>query len=1128
MADDGWIDVAQKPADDGWVNVGSQQQPPAEQPSSFNPIDEGYWSSAGRDMVNTTSTGGIMAAFGQGFREASGPEPLGLSPESVKALSKLGIFAPEGQKEFQNPFQAFNEGIILPAAAVLDGAIRTFNGTYRGLQAAGIAAGLPNDIVSLPDAFAGSPGALGEIRVRPGLPEATMRVIEEGPPPGMKPSNGLKLTEAPEGGVYTPDQFKPGERYFKALDADGNVAAEMLVKIEGKTARIEDILNPNAPREEGIGTVGTSDMLGLLKQFREKNPEVTEITGNRVSGAREGGGYDLEAKNEIAITLPAAKDLGVIGPDRLPISEGTPAEAAQRTVAANAKPGEKVTQEVGGEPNPWRERFDQFVGKIKTGDDVKQLITDAADQNGEFQAARAGEIPLKQFGDITEAAGVDPGTVDRSGVGRLLRNDNMVRNAMQGMLSATEQVKAAARDVKADPSEANLMKLQEAMLRRDTWVEQVVGHRAEWGRTGNVFQEFLVRSKEEGGFTQFLKDQDRSPEGLKKLADAIDNLDPAQAAKLLSDANKPTFWDKFKWYWVNALISGPVTHAKYIVANAAFGAYEAAITTPVAGAIGAVRRGVFGGNEGVFVGEAAAKTWGLIAGVPDALKAAVEAGRTGLQTPLPGELAQGIVPKRNQNVAYQQRPIPGALGAVIGVPSKGASAIHSFFNFLGYRASIEAQAYRAAAKEGLSPLNDAFWQRREGMAARPTEEMMNAAIEDGYRLTYISELGDTGRKLSAFVNSTKAGQLIMPFTHIPLNILKRAVEGTPAAWLDKETREAMAGKHGAAKQDMAIARMVTGAAVGGWAVNQVLNERMTGFGPTDPKERAEWMAAGHQPYSIRIGDEWLSFNRFGSLGTMLGLYANLAEVIPHMKPDSEELTKAIGMTVHSTGRLMEDEVGMQGLSNLMQAIDQPDRSGSRYVANFTGSLLPYSSLLRQVASSMDPSMREAKTVVDGLRYYIPVARQGLLPKRDWSGTPIANAGYGGDLPVPGLSSIIQHRSAVADPVALEFQALDIKPAPPQDRIKGVKLPPQLYDIYQSTAGPFTRTALEHYVNTPGWHDLPIGVRADIFRSTIRATREAAGAAMQMRYPQLIQQGVEDRVNRINGGKPGKLQDVSAP
>jgi hypothetical protein len=323
--------------------------------------------------------------------------------------------------------------------------------------------------------------------------------------------------------------------------------------------------------------------------------------------------------------------------------------------------------------------------------------------------------------------------------------------------------------------------------------------------------------------------------------------------------------------------------------------------------------------------------------------------------------------------------------------------------------------------------------------------------------------------------------------------------------------------------------MISGGAVGAWAVNQVLNQRMTGYGPTDPKERAQWMATGHQPYSIRIGDEWYSFNRFGSLGTMLGLYSNLAEVIPHLKPDAEELTKAVGMAVHSTGRLMEDEVGMQGLAGLMDAINDPDKKGTRFIASFTGSLLPYSSALRQTASAADPYMRETKSFIDGLRYYIPNQRQGLLPKRDWSGMPVANAGYGGDVPnAPGLSAVIQHRDARPDPVALEMQALDIHPAAPQDRIKGVKLPPQLYDTYQSTAGPYTRTALESMVNAPGWHDMPMSVRQEVFKSIIRSTREAAGAAMQMRYPQLIQQGVQDRIAKINGDKPGKLRDAANP
>jgi hypothetical protein len=1173
------------------------------------------WSTAAKPMINSTGVGSIMSAFGQGFGEAWGPERLGLSRESTQWLSEKGIFAPKGQTHYENPFQAFNEGVMVNVATALDVGVRTASGLFRGGQAATMEAlggsQLGRDIAAIPEAFMGSPGGLGKVEFRSGLGKDVRAGIPTEPvaegEPGLRrviidhPAE-VEAAPAAEAGVGMLD---PGEKIDRAAIKIGDKIYTGYNHTDALDRASKDM--KITPEEFTLQLEG-HDNVGLDGFVTTDGRYLTRLEAYAIQDA-------IEAK--AAETITQAKDLGVIGPERPPITDGTPKEVAERvtTMAAEGPKGEKVTQELPDQPNPWRERFEQFVGKVNTADDAKQLIRDAADQNGEFQAAREGKIPLKQsdagplgkmsdadfgaissvavdtrYGDtharlaltpeeiktaqahgikiedngvlpneemqrilderdrrnaaykpssntagpvpphqleaLTQAAGVDASTVSADGIGRLLQNDNQVRNAMQGMLTATENVRNAARDVKADPSEANLMKLQEAMLRRDTWVEQVVGHRAEWGRTGNVFQEFLQKSKEEGGFTQFLKDQDRSPEGLRKIADALGDMDGTQAARFLSESNKPTFWDKFRFYWINALISGPVTHAKYIVANGAFSAYESAVVTPVAGVVGAVRRGMLGDVEGVYVGEAAARIWGLIAGVPDAMKAAVSAAKTGLQTPLPGELAQSIIPKQNKNVTFQQRPIPGTWGAIIGAPSRGASAIHSFFNFLGYRASIEAQAYRAAAADGLKLSDDAFWQRRAAAADAPSLDMMNSAIEEGYRLTYISELGKTGKALSSFVHSTKVGTLIMPFTHIPMNILKRAVEGTPAAFLDTETRAALKGEAGAAKQDMAIARMVVGSAVGVWAVNQVLNERMTGFGPTEPKERAQWIATGHQPYSIRIGDYWYSFNRFGSLGTMLGLYSNIAEVIPHLKPDAEELTKAIGMTVHSTGRLMEDEVGMQGLAGLMEAINEPDRKGAKFVSNFAGSLLPYSSMQRQVASSMDPYMRETKSVVDGLRYYIPGQRQGLDLKRDWTGLPVANAGYGGDVPnAPGLSSIIQHRNAVADPIALEMQALDLRPAAPQNRISGVKLPPKIYDAYQSTAGAFTREALTHYVEQPNWHELPAFVREQMFKATIESTRKAAAAATQMQYPQIIQQGVADRTAKIRGEKPTKMPDI---
>src|SRR5258708_5965062 len=135
MADD-WVDVpplaAPPPANDGWVDV-----PRAGEQGPQAPISgpEG-WSEAAKPVINSTSVGSIMRAFGHGFGEAWGPERLGLSKENTQWLSEKGIFAPAGQKNYENPFQAFNEGVIVNTASALDAAWRTAGGVFRGGQGA--------------------------------------------------------------------------------------------------------------------------------------------------------------------------------------------------------------------------------------------------------------------------------------------------------------------------------------------------------------------------------------------------------------------------------------------------------------------------------------------------------------------------------------------------------------------------------------------------------------------------------------------------------------------------------------------------------------------------------------------------------------------------------------------------------------------------------------------------------------------------------------------------------------------------------------------------------------------------------------------------------------------------------
>lgn len=816
------------------------------------------------------------------------------------------------------------------------------------------------------------------------------------------------------------------------------------------------------------------------------------------------------------IDLGEARQLGVIGPERPSITEGTPADAANGAIPPPDQPprGPGKPPNDGGaaaSDNPWRQRFDHFVSRLAKPDDIKELIKNAADDQNDFPAARSGDVPLAHVEAIADAAGVAPESVDARGLGRLFKTDAEVRIAMQVMMQTTENVKTAAREHKANPSDASRIALQEAMLRRDMAVEQVVGYRGEWGRVGNALQEFMSEIKDQEGLSKFLEGKGRTPKDLDAVADAIDQMDRGQAAKFLNDARRPSFMDKLFWYWQNSLISGWLTHTKYGEANATYLGWERGVVTPIAAMIGKAKQLAGVTSDRVFLGESLAGVAGTIAATPMSFLTAIKSVKTGLRVPLPGEAVAGAV----NPITMSQRPIGGVAGRVIGAPGDAANAIHTFFRLIGYEGEMQAQAYRQAAKEGLSPLRPEFWDRQTDIRANGTEDMMASAIDVANRGTFVQESGPKAKAFQRFVKEVPGLRWLFPFTHIPLNLMKAAVEITPVAPLSGEVRAALKGEKGGVAQDKAIARMVAGSALMGWFVNETLNGRATGDYPNDPKERDLWKLQGKQPNSILMGDHWVSYNKFGPVGDAIGIAANLGQAIPHLKSeDGDEVNKATWFLADAAGNLVTDEVGMQSLKNLFEAM-KDDNKGSRFVSTTVGSFMPYSSFAAQTASFIDPSMRQAKGIIDGLKYRIPGMRETLLPVRDWSGQPVANPQYG---------NILRQRQVNTDPVDNELAVLGIHPAPPQDRVGGVKLPAKLYDNYQTVAGAFTRTTLEGLVKTDNWHNLPPVVREDMIRRTIAQTRQMAGAAMQAAHPEIIKQGVEDQTARITGAKKGKLQD----
>ncbi len=88
-----------------------------------------------------------------------GTEPLGPGPQTTAWAQRNGIYPPaEGGGSL---VQTFNQTVIGGALGLGDLAVRGTAAIYRGTQAGLVEAGVHRDIVSIPDAFVGSPGMLG-------------------------------------------------------------------------------------------------------------------------------------------------------------------------------------------------------------------------------------------------------------------------------------------------------------------------------------------------------------------------------------------------------------------------------------------------------------------------------------------------------------------------------------------------------------------------------------------------------------------------------------------------------------------------------------------------------------------------------------------------------------------------------------------------------------------------------------------------------------------------------------------------------------------------------------------------------------------------------------------------------
>lgn len=510
------------------------------------------------------------------------------------------------------------------------------------------------------------------------------------------------------------------------------------------------------------------------------------------------------------------------------------------------------------------------------------------------------------------------------------------------------------------------------------------------------------------------------------------------AAKVMAN---PTKWDMFVEYWINGLLSSPATHATNIVSNMA----------TIAWAIPERQIAALFSKE-VRPSEALAMTRGIIEAQGDAWRMAWQAFKAE-----ESQLGHGKMEGPTRAItadALALTGVPGRavdfLGSMIRLPGRFLLAADDYFKAIAFRAEVRAlakrEAYRTVTEANLTGQQAAREMQRieQRILANPPDSIDDAAKEFAAYTTFTRDLGETGQKVQALAG-TPLGRIILPFVRTPTNIFKYVGERTPLAFASNAVREELAA--GGARGALQMAKISLGSMTMAYLGSLAAEGVITGGGPKDKDLLKIKKQTGWQPYSIKVGNDYIALSRIEPFGSFLGIAADVADLVGQLP--KEEADKLVSVVLVALQRNIANKTFVKGLSGTLNAASSSDVNvWNSFLEKELPTIIPASSLMRQLTRINDPVLREVNSIIESYQSKIPGYSSELPPTRNLWGEPILfEGGLGPDLVTPLYTS-----EGKEDPVSAELVKQQIPIAWPQKNIEGVPLTPQEYDAFQRLAG----------------------------------------------------------------------------
>lgn len=599
--------------------------------------------------------------------------------------------------------------------------------------------------------------------------------------------------------------------------------------------------------------------------------------------------------------------------------------------------------------------------------------------------------------------------------------------------SGLNVVKAAQR-ASTDPSARSDMTT--ALAQHQSILDSVRGMTAEAGRAlGSFNVQDLPASRIANAMAKLPEDaQAKAAELLAK----IDPNNPRQLNDFVEKITPSSTADKIFEFYRNSLLSGPATIVKKATSEIGMMALEMTKKVVAAGL-----SKITGSDDQRFASE----SYWFGKGAIDALQHA--------KAVLTSEFDLADAPGFENS---GQQAIKGIAGSIIRFPSEILKRQTNLMYVLNYFGELNSQAARKAISEGLNGTELAA--RQEYLVHHPTEDMTDAADDVAKHNTFQRDLGKFAKKGQSFIQSDPTGVMryLVPFFKTPINIAKEAGHYSPYGFFK-----------GLAQGDLDMqSRGIVGSSIAAGIAYLALNNLVSGGGPIDSKKRQTLESTGWQPYSVRIGDRWISYRRAEPLGLSFAL---VADAVHGMKlGDSAEVTNSkVDTALSHIARSLQDVAFVPTLASLSEAITNPDGRAKNFIARQVASFIPAG--VKDIAQAADPTVRKANGIAQTVESRIPGLTSKVPAVIDVAGRPVQRpaSAVGGANPFPITK-------ASSDPILRELGRLGVATSQPPASIKWRGKQTQLLDSerqrLQEQEGSEFYARLSRIVPTSSWQRLP--------------------------------------------------------